>query len=132
MNSLGYKSFFASIAITLFASNSFAMNSTAQGLENNIAVQQAVEVLCQDPEVVKIASELKSTDDTTVIGRLVQRIKEVLSSSRCKSTIHAIVKTTIILAMVKHLFFAKYYYDADFICQYIAAAGNGFCLIFLP
>jgi hypothetical protein len=77
MNGLGYKSFFASIAITLFASNSFAMSSAAKGLENGTAVQQAVEILRQNPEVTKLVSELKSADDKSKMG-LMQRCEEIL------------------------------------------------------
>jgi len=83
MNSLGYKSFFASIAITFFASNSFAMNSADQGLENAAVIQQAVEVLRQDPEATKLVSELKNnSDDKAIMGRLMQRLKEILAPHR--------------------------------------------------
>ncbi|MFH1254294.1 MAG: hypothetical protein V1646_02575 [bacterium] len=77
MNGLGYKSFFASIAITLFASNSFAMHSADQGLENAAVIQQTVEVLRQDPEATKLVLELKNADDKAKIG-LIQRFKEFL------------------------------------------------------
>ena len=94
MNGLGYKSFFASIAITLFASNSFAMNSVDQGLKNAAVIQQAVETLRQNPEATKLVSELKNADDKAKTG-LIQRLKEILAPLKFSILLGCIVGAAI-------------------------------------
>ena len=126
MNNLGYKSFFASIAITLFTSNSFAMNSADQGLENGAVIQQAVEVLSQDPETTKLMSELKNNSgDKTIIDRLIQRVKDVLNSSNGKIAVHRVIQTIIILGALKYLTFGNYYIGANFVTKCMTFAFVG-------